>query len=49
VLNEDPPRIAVVSPFLDKQHGTERAASEQVERLARDFGATLVSVVLENF
>ena len=38
MLNEDPPRIAVVSPFLDKQHGTERAASEQVERLAWDYG-----------
>jgi len=37
VLNQDPPRIAVVSPFLDKRHGTERAASEQVERLARDY------------
>lgn len=29
-------RIAVVSPFLDKQHGTERCVLEQVERLARD-------------
>jgi glycosyltransferase involved in cell wall biosynthesis len=31
-------RIAVVSPFLDKRHGTERCVAEQVERLARDFG-----------
>lgn len=31
------PRIAVVSPFLDKQHGTERCVAEQVERLARDY------------
>lgn len=30
--------IAVVSPFLDKQHGTERCVAEQVERWARDFG-----------
>jgi glycosyltransferase involved in cell wall biosynthesis len=28
-------RIAVVSPFLDKKHGTERCVLEQVERLAR--------------
>ena len=31
------PRIAVVSPFLDRQHGTERCVVEQVERLARDY------------
>jgi len=31
-------RIAVVTPFLDKRHGTERCVAEQVERLARDFG-----------
>jgi UDP-glucose:(heptosyl)LPS alpha-1,3-glucosyltransferase len=31
-------RIAVVSPFLDKRHGTERCIAEQVERLARDYG-----------
>ena len=37
-MNEQVPRIAVVSPFLDKQHGTERALSEQAERLARDYG-----------
>ena len=28
------PRIAVLSPFLDKRHGTERCVAEQVERLA---------------
>ncbi len=32
------PRIAVVSPFLDKRHGTERCVVEQVERLARQHG-----------
>ncbi len=32
------PRIAVVSPFLDKRHGTERCVVEQVERLAREHG-----------
>jgi glycosyltransferase involved in cell wall biosynthesis len=31
-------RIAVVSPFLDKRHGTERCVAEQVERLAREYG-----------
>ncbi|MGB6075692.1 MAG: glycosyltransferase family 4 protein, partial [Candidatus Acidiferrales bacterium] len=31
------PRIAVVSPFLDKQHGTERCVTEQLERLATDY------------
>jgi len=31
-------RIAVVSPFLDKRHGTERRVCELVERLARDYG-----------
>ncbi|HYL10187.1 MAG TPA: glycosyltransferase family 4 protein [Candidatus Acidoferrales bacterium] len=32
------PRIAVVSPFLDRRHGTERCTLEQIERLARDYG-----------
>jgi len=31
-------RIAVVSPFLDKKHGTERCVLEQAERLARQHG-----------
>jgi len=30
-------RLAVVSPFLDRQHGTERALSEVLERLARSY------------
>ena len=34
----DRPCIAVVSPFLDKRHGTERCVAEQVERLARQHG-----------
>ncbi len=29
-------RIAVVSPFVDRRHGTERALAELLERLARD-------------
>jgi glycosyltransferase involved in cell wall biosynthesis len=32
------PCIAIVSPFLDKKHGTERCVAEQAERLARDHG-----------
>jgi UDP-glucose:(heptosyl)LPS alpha-1,3-glucosyltransferase len=31
------PRVAVVSPFLDKRHGTERCVAEQIERLAQDY------------
>ncbi len=31
-------RVAVVSPFIDKHHGTERAVAEMAEHLARDFG-----------
>ena len=34
----DKRRIAVVSPFLDKRHGTERCVAEQVERLAWEYG-----------
>src|SRR5262249_54768273 len=31
-------RIAVVSPFVDRRHGTERAVAELVERLAANYG-----------
>ncbi len=31
-------RIAVVSPFLDRRHGTERCVLEQLEHLAHNFG-----------
>ena len=31
------PRVAVVSPFLDKGHGTERIVVEWISRLAEDF------------
>ena len=30
-------RIAVVSPFVDRRHGTERSLAELLERLARDY------------
>jgi glycosyltransferase involved in cell wall biosynthesis len=36
-MTEKKPRIAVVSPFLDKQHATERCVSEQLERLSGDY------------
>lgn len=44
------PSVAVVSPFLDKRHGTERCISEQAERFARDFGydVTLYSQRVED-
>jgi glycosyltransferase involved in cell wall biosynthesis len=35
-------RIAVVSPFLDKRHGTERCVAEQVEKLAFDHDCEIV-------
>ena len=31
-------RLAVVSPFLDRHHGTESCVSEQLERLASQYG-----------
>lgn len=36
-------RIAVVSPFVDKRHGTERCLAEQIERLAADYDIHLFS------
>lgn len=30
-------RLAVVSPFVDRRHGTERALAELLQRLARDY------------
>lgn len=34
-------RIAVISPFLDRRHGTERIVSELTERLAWDYGCEI--------
>ena len=36
-------RLAVVSPFLDKRHGTERCIAEQLERLAGAYEIHLYS------
>ena len=35
--DEFKPRIDVISPFLDKHHGTELCIAEQIERLADEF------------
>src|SRR6266700_7107484 len=40
--------IAVVSPFLDKRHGTERCVVEQVERLGRDYEVHVYSNRVED-
>src|ERR1700733_3985705 len=42
------PRIAVVSPFLDKRHGTERCVSEQIERLAQDYEIHVYSTSIQD-
>jgi UDP-glucose:(heptosyl)LPS alpha-1,3-glucosyltransferase len=42
------PRIAVVSPFLDKRHGTERCVAEQIERLAQDYEIHVYSTSIED-
>ena len=34
-------RLAVVSPFVDRRHGAERALAELLERLARDYGCEI--------
>jgi UDP-glucose:(heptosyl)LPS alpha-1,3-glucosyltransferase len=34
-------RLAVVSPFVDRRHGTERALAELLERLARTYGCEI--------
>jgi len=42
------PRIAVVSPFLDRRHGTERAMVECISRLAEDFEFQIYSNRVED-
>jgi UDP-glucose:(heptosyl)LPS alpha-1,3-glucosyltransferase len=34
-------RLAVVSPFVDRRHGTERALAEVLERLANNYGCEI--------
>jgi len=42
------PRIAVLSPFLDKRHGTERCIAEQIERLSKIYDFHLYSSRVED-
>ena len=42
------PRLAVVSPFLDKRHGTERGVCEWVSRLSDEFDIHLYSQRVED-
>jgi len=42
------PRIAIVSPFLDKSHGTERRVTEWVSQLADNFEIHIYSQRVEN-
>jgi glycosyltransferase involved in cell wall biosynthesis len=42
------PRIALVSPFIDKRHGTERAVAECVQRLAGDYDIHVYSTRVED-
>ena len=34
-------RLAVITPFLDRQHGTERALAELLDRLSREYGCEI--------
>jgi glycosyltransferase involved in cell wall biosynthesis len=34
-------RLAVVTPFIDRQHGTERALAELLDRLSREYGCEI--------
>jgi glycosyltransferase involved in cell wall biosynthesis len=42
------PRVAVVSPFLDKRHGTERRVVEWVSQLAETFEIHIYSQLVED-
>jgi glycosyltransferase involved in cell wall biosynthesis len=41
-------RIAVISPFLDKKHGTERCITEELERLSGNYEFHLYSMRVED-
>src|ERR1700684_2555951 len=34
-------RLAVVTPFIDRQHGTERALAELLDRLSREYACEI--------
>jgi UDP-glucose:(heptosyl)LPS alpha-1,3-glucosyltransferase len=42
------PRIAVVSPFIDKRHGTERSVAECIERLSGEYEIHIYSNRVED-
>jgi len=42
------PRVAVISPFVDKRHGTERCLAEQIERLSHTYEIHLYSSRVED-
>jgi glycosyltransferase involved in cell wall biosynthesis len=42
------PRVVVLSPFVDKRHGTERCVAEQLERLAGTYEIHLYSSRVED-
>src|ERR1017187_684730 len=42
------PVVAVISPFLDKQHGTELCVAQQVERLAQKYEVHLYTTRVED-
>jgi glycosyltransferase involved in cell wall biosynthesis len=42
------PRLVVLSPFLDKRHGTERCVAEQIERLSGVYEIHLYSSRVED-
>ena len=42
------PRVAVVSPFIDKRHGTERSVAECIERLSGEYEIHVYSNRLED-
>jgi glycosyltransferase involved in cell wall biosynthesis len=44
-----PPRLAVISPFLDKRHGSERIVVEWLSHLPGEFEIHLYSQRVENF
>jgi glycosyltransferase involved in cell wall biosynthesis len=45
---ETRPRLFIVSPFVDKQHGTERRVAEWISRLADDFEIHIYSQRLDD-
>lgn len=42
------PRVAIVSPFIDKRHGTERSVAECIERLSGQYEIHLYSNRVED-